>query len=219
MPDLAAPDLAALAAAARGLLPGTAAVAATDPTQPAPALWRGEALPNAIDARQREFAAGRHAARQAMEQLGCPAQAIPIGADRAPIWPTGLNGSITHSAALCLAVVTQAPRFIGIDLEPATPLPPDLWDTILLPDECATLARAPDAPLMAKLVFSAKEAAYKAQYARSKTLFGFEVIHITLGATHFTAQFTQDVPGFAAGSTLGGRYTQTQGHFLTVVTA
>jgi 4'-phosphopantetheinyl transferase EntD len=212
-------DLAALAVAARGLLPATAAVAAADPIQPAPALWRGEVLPNAVALRQREFAAGRHAARQAMELLGRPAEAIPIGIDRAPVWPTGLNGSITHSATLCLAVVTQAPQLIGIDLEPATPLNPDLWDTILLPEECATFARAPDAPLIAKLIFSAKEAAYKAQYPRSKTVFGFEVIHITLGPTHFTARFTQAVPGFAAGSTLGGQYTQTQGHFLTVVAA
>lgn len=217
------PDFAALAVVARGLLPATIAVAAADPTQPAPALWRGEALPNGLAARQREFAAGRHAARVAMAQLGQPVQAIPIGPDRAPIWPGGLIGSITHSATLCLAAVTQAPRLIGIDLEPASPLADDLWDTVLLPDERAALAHvaaaALDAALIAKLIFSAKEAVYKAQYARSKTLFGFEVIHITLGQDSFTARFTQAVAGFAAGSTLNGRYTQTQGHFLTVVSA
>jgi 4'-phosphopantetheinyl transferase EntD len=212
------PDLAALTATARGLLPASIAVAATDPTQPAPPLWRGEALPKAVDARQREFAAGRQAARAAMAQLGLPQQAIPIAANRAPIWPCGISGSITHSASLCLAAVTAAPHLIGIDLEPATPLDFNLWDTVLLPDERAALMHLPDAAHIAKLIFSAKEAAYKAQYPRSQTLFGFEVIHITLGTNQFTARFTQTVPGFAAGYTLTGRYAQTQGHYLTVVT-
>lgn len=212
------PDFAALEVVARGLLPAAMAVAAIDPTLSAPALWRGEALPNAIERRQREFAAGRHAARTALAQLGQPQHAIPIGPDRAPVWPSGLNGSITHSATLCLAAVTTAPQLIGIDLEPATPLEQDLWNTVLLPEERALLGQGPDAALRAKLIFSAKEAAYKAQYARSKTLFGFETLHVTLGASQFTARFTRSVPGFAAGSTLGGQHTQTQGHFLTVVT-
>ncbi len=211
------PDLAALEAVARALLPAATGVAATDPTQPAPALWHGEALPSAVATRRNEFAAGRQAARAAMAQLGQAPQPIPIGPDRAPIWPDGLNGSITHSAQLCLAAVCLTPQLIGIDLEPAQPLDRDLWETVLLPDERAALAHTADAALTAKLIFSAKEAAYKAQYARSRTLFGFEVIHITLGASDFTARFTQAMPGFAAGSTLAGRYARTQDYFLTVV--
>jgi 4'-phosphopantetheinyl transferase EntD len=211
------PDLAAFAAAARDLLPAAVAVAVADPTQTAPPLWSGEVLPNAIASRQREFAAGRHAARAAMAQLSHAPQAIPIGQDRAPIWPPGLTGSITHSATLCLAAVTAAPRLIGVDLEPATPLDPDLWETILLPQEIAALAGDPDAGLCAKLIFSAKEAAYKAQYARSQTVFGFDVIHITLAGNSFTARFTQSVPGFAAGTQLYGKYTTTEGHYLTAI--
>lgn len=212
------PHLAALAAAARGLLPTAIAIATADPAQPAPPPWPGEALPNAVPKRQREFAAGRHAARAALSQLGLGATAIPQGPDRAPIWPPGISGSITHSETLCLAAVTQGQTLIGIDLEPATPLERDLWDAILLPQERASLTEHPNATLFAKLIFSAKEAAYKAQYTRSKTLIGFEVFHITLSETGFTARFTQNVSGFAAGTRLHGRYTQTQGHYLTTVT-
>lgn len=210
-------DLTALIAAARGLLPAAVAVAAADPTQPAPSLWRGEALPNAVQKRQREFAAGRMAARAALAQLGQPGQAIPIGPDRAPIWPPGVTGSITHSDTLCLVAVTQAQTLIGLDLEPATPLEADLWDMILLPQERASLIGTPNAGLRAKLMFSAKEAAYKAQYARSKTLFGFDGLEITFSANSFTARFTQSVPGFAAGTQLNGGYTETEGHYLTAV--
>jgi 4'-phosphopantetheinyl transferase EntD len=199
-------------------LPAAVGVAATDPTQPAPDLWRGEVLPNAIAARQAEFAAGRHAARVAMARLGLSQQAIPIGRDRAPIWPAGVNGSITHSATLCLAAVTMAPLLVGIDLEPATPLNPELWDTVLIPQEIAVLSGVPNAGLIAKLIFSAKESAYKAQYACTKTLFGFDAMHITLSDTGFTARFTRTIRGFSAGTLLHGRHTVVQGHVLTAVT-
>jgi len=212
------PDLAALAAAARRILPATVAVAASDPTQPAAALWPGEALANAVPNRVREFSAGRAAARQAVLQLGHALAAIPQGPDRAPIWPPGLTGSISHTATLCLAAVTHAPLLIGIDLEPATPLAPDLWDVVLLPAEQAMLRSNPNAPTLAKLVFSAKEAAYKAQYPRSKTLFGFDGIQITLSENTFTARFTRSVPGFDTGHILHGRVATIAGHYLTAVT-
>ena len=212
-------DLAALTAAARGILPASVAVAASDPTAPAPPLWPTETLRGAVATRQREFAAGRSAARQAVSLLGHAPTAIPQGPDRTPIWPAGISGSITHSATLCLAAVAHAPALIGIDLEPSTPLAPDLWDVILLPAERAALLGHPNAPLLAKMIFSAKEAAYKAQFPRSKTLFGFDAIQITLSDTSFTARFTQSVPGFAAGTTLHGHTTQVANHILTAVTA
>jgi 4'-phosphopantetheinyl transferase EntD len=212
------PDLAALAAAARGLLPAAIAAATADPAHPVRPLWPSEALPNAVPKRQREFAAGRCAARAALSQLGFAAAAIPQGADRAPVWPPGITGSITHSDTLCLAAVTQLQHLIGVDLEPATALPPDLWHLVLLPAEQAALAGNPNAPLLAKLIFSAKEAAYKAQYPRSKTLFGFDAIHITLADAAFTARFTQTVPGFPSGTTLQGRSATVANHILTIVT-
>lgn len=212
-------DLAVLTAAAHAILPASVAVAASDPTAPAKPLWLGETLRGAVDTRIREFSAGRTAARQALVQLGLAPTAIPQGPDRAPVWPNGITGSITHSTTLCLAAVTQTPMLIGIDLEPATPLAPDLWDTVLLPAEREMLRSNSNAPLLAKRIFSAKEATYKAQYARSKTLFGFDVIQITLSDSRFTARFTQNVPGFATGTTLHGRSAQAAGHILTIVTA
>ena len=54
------------------------------------------AIARAIPKRQAEFAAGRRAARAALTTLGHPAQAIPVGDRRAPIWPQGTVGAITH---------------------------------------------------------------------------------------------------------------------------
>lgn len=154
-----------------------------------------------------------------MSQLGHAAASIPQGPDRAPIWPIGLNGSITHSATHCLAAITRAPQLIGIDLEPATPLTFNLWDVVLRPAEQATLQGNPNAFMLAKLFFCAKEAAYKAQYPRSKTLFGFDAIEITLAEKTFTARFTLSVPGFEKGHALHGRFTEIENHFLCAVTA
>jgi 4'-phosphopantetheinyl transferase EntD len=183
-------------------------------------LMPGEVLPHAVPARLREFAAGRHAARMAMQAAGLPAVALPMGADRAPLWPDGVIGSLTHTRSLCLAVAGQAgaPSGIGIDLEPATPLQRNLWDSILLPEEQIALMRAPvdQRGLLAKTVFSAKEAAYKAQYPTSRTLFGFEVMVIELAEDRFTAIFRDPIPPFAAGYRIKGRIIVTDGHIVTL---
>jgi 4'-phosphopantetheinyl transferase EntD len=207
----------ALVTAARALLPQGVAVASRDPCAPPPALFPGEEL-RATPRRLAEFAAGRAAARDAMAVLGLPPAAIPIHADRSPRWPAGLAGSITHSATACLAAVTTRPLLIGIDLEPATALEADLWSTILRPEEAGALGALPNGALLAKLIFSAKEAAYKAQYPRSKTLFGYDVIRIALQSDSFTATFTADIPGFPEGTVLCGRHCEAGGHFLTTVT-
>ena len=210
-------DLAALLVAARRLAPSGVALAAGDPTATAPQLWGAELLVKAVPKRQAEFAAGRATARSAMALLGVAPAAIPHGLDRAPVWPDGIHGSITHSDTACLAAVTFAPRLIGIDLEPATPLDASLQDVVLTPAERAAIAHSPDPALTGKLIFSAKEAGYKAQYARSRTLLDFDALEITLGDGCFTVRFAQDVPGFSTGVILHGRFCQSQGHFFTLV--
>jgi 4'-phosphopantetheinyl transferase EntD len=210
-------DLALLLAAARRLAPEGVALAVRDPAALAPPLWPGEGMPAAIPKRQVEFAAGRACARAAMALLGVRPAAILHGTDRAPVWPPGLYGSITHSATACLAAVTHAPRLIGLDLEPATPLDPDLWDTVLLPAERRAVLQTATPGLHAKLFFSAKEAAYKAQYLRSRSLLGYDAMEISLTDQGFTARFTADVPGFLQHSRLAGRHCLAEDHFVTLV--
>lgn len=215
MPE-APPDLLARLRAA---LPPGMGVGWADPVAEYP-LMPGEELPHAVPARLREFAAGRHAARMAMQASGLPAVALPIGADRAPVWPDGVIGSLTHSRTLCLAVAGQAGALsgIGIDLEPATSLERNLWDSILLPEEQIDLMRAPAAQrgLLAKTTFSAKEAAYKAQYPTSRTLFGFEVMVIEVMEDRFVALFRDPIPPFLAGHRIEGRIITTEGHIVTL---
>jgi len=215
------PDAFSLAGAAAALLPDGVGVGSADPGRRYP-LAQGEELPGAVAARLAEFSAGRHAARAALSALGRRPVAMPMAPDRAPVWPPGVTGGITHSRTACLAAVANLGpllRGLGLDLEEASPLAQELWDTVLRPEEQLWLARQPAAErgLLAKTVFSAKEAAYKAQYAVSGALFGFDALEVALEGDRFIATFRQAVPGFGEGARLQGRWGNVQGHILTAV--
>ena len=181
------------------------------------------AMARAVPARRAEFAAGRQAARAAMAALGHDGAAIPMGADRAPVWPAGLTGSITHAGGLALAAIAPvgASQGLGLDLEGDTPMAEDLWPTILRPDERDWLATQPahHRQHLAKRMFSAKEACYKAQYARSNTLLDFHDISIayTDSSTAFSAHFHRTIPGFAQGTILHGQQESTGAMILSTL--
>lgn len=206
------PDAAALVAALRGLAPQGAGLGWADPGEEHP-LWPGEEVPGAVPARRREFAAGRTAARMALAAIGVPGQALRQGADRAPVWPAGVVGSITHTRDACLAIALPLGRCrgVGIDLEEATPLEPELWDTILRPEEMPGMTGA-----QAKAVFCAKEAAYKAQYLVSRLLYGFDGMRIDWTGPQFAAVFTQAVAPFVPGDRVMGQVARVQGHLLAL---
>ena len=165
-----------------------------------------------VPARRVEFAAGRSAARAEMAALGLPPLPIPMGADRAPVWPGGVTGTITHCAGACLALAGQAADWhgLGLDAEPLVPLEAGLWPLILGPDEEGD-------GLQALRSFVAKEAAYKAQYPLSRTLFDFHTLRLDWRGAQFTAHFTRAVPPFAKGAQLQGRLVQAGGFVVAFV--
>jgi 4'-phosphopantetheinyl transferase EntD len=159
-----------------------------------------KAVGNAVTPRRIEFATGRHCARMAMDRLGHAACAIPSGPDRAPVWPSGLVGSITHSAGFCAAVVAPASRFrtIGIDTELAGAVPSGLAEEIVRPDEAAELDRGngTDGADWPTLYFCLKEAAYKTFYPIYRRMIGFQDmrLRVNLDARSFIAE----LPGMSA---------------------
>ena len=161
------------------------------------------AIARAVPARRAEFSAGRAAARMALGRD----VAVPMGEDRAPQWPAGVAGSISHAGGWAVAVVGTG--LIGIDLEPDEDLPEEVRDTVLLPGERGISGR------VARLIFSAKECAYKAQYPLTRDLFGFEVFAVTLGNGTFRAEFQRDVGRFRGGQALAGRFAAGGGFILT----
>jgi 4'-phosphopantetheinyl transferase EntD len=195
-----------LAAALTALLPG-AGIGWADPRATPP----GDLPKGAIAARRAEFAAGRAAAGQALVSLGISAE-VPMGHDRAPVWPDGIAGSITHTKTIALAVVAKGGQ-IGIDLEPEGAVTTDLWSDILLPEE-RTLAV--ENPALATRIFCAKEAVFKAQYPLTKLLFGFDRILITPRDHSFTARFMADTGPIPAGTLWSGHVIAAEGHLLAL---
>lgn len=177
---------------------------------------------HAVQSRQREFHAARACARQAMQILGELPVSIPAAADRSPVWPAHLIGSISHCATLCLAVVARKGESydaIGVDTEPAEDLPCELLDTICSPRERAALSTQPPEQqlLFARILFSAKEAVYKCQYPLTGTMLEYQDLEITLSQGCFHARFQRRAGLFDRGAILEGRFTFAHGCIITGV--
>lgn len=189
-----------LAARIRQALPKSIGLGQPQPDEP----WPGEELAHAVPARLAEFRLGRSAARAAMRAVGLPPTSIPVKADRSPTWPRGTTGSISHCKDCCLAIAGPTSDWVGmgIDLEPELPLDPDLWPTILNEAEIAELPK--DNPGLAALVlFVAKEAAYKAQFALSGQLIDFHDLAARQGPDYLVhLTFTRPIAPFGAGHPL-----------------
>ncbi len=140
----------------------------------------------AVEKRRREFAAGRVCAREAIARLGLQAGPLLIGAHRQALWPAAAVGSITHTTGFCAAVAARAEDFrgIGIDTEIVGRVTIPLWPSICVAEEIARLQGLPRELRAgtATLIFSAKEAFYKAQFAAVGERVGFHDVAIDLPA-------------------------------------
>ncbi|MFW5875177.1 MAG: 4'-phosphopantetheinyl transferase family protein [Myxococcota bacterium] len=203
-----------------------------DPCRPASGLFAEEAasVRRAVDLRRREFAAGRRASRRALRLLGFAPRPIVARADRLPQWPPGCVGSITHTDRWCAAAVapSRSHRSLGLDAEPARGLDAALWSAVLTAEEGQMLRGRP--PVWARLLFSAKEAAYKCQYPLTGRMLGFHDLEVRLPPTAgggdleagpqtgpFEARFRVDAGPFGAGRSLPGRFMIAGGLILTAV--
>lgn len=210
---------------ARPLFSDRVAMAWTDPRAPMPRLIGDEvlAIEQVSPARAREFGAGRAAAHAAMELLGHVPRPVLQGEDRAPVWPVGLKGSITHTDRDCMAVVTDAPEIavLGLDLEPMSPLEPSLWPVVCTMSEMQWLAALGPSQRghFAKLIFCAKEAVYKAQYQISRTMLEFHAVDLSmdLASGRFEAQLRSDIPGFTSKAVIPGRFAILSNSFVAAV--
>lgn len=168
------------------------------------------AIENAVAKRRAEFAAGRHCTRAAMAGLGYAPCAIPSGPDRAPVWPSGLVGSITHGAGVCAAVVGSSRdyRSIGIDTELVDSIAPELAAEVLRQDEACELDHGarPDGADWLTLHFCLKEAAYKAFYPIFRRVIGFQ--DMRLRVQPLTREFLAEPQGRPVGEAriFRGRY-------------
>lgn len=210
-----------------GLFDDDRVIVLTSPIDPADldTLADAEAalVARAVEKRRREFATGRALAREALARLGVRGFALLNGDDRAPIWPEGIAGSISHCDTRAFVAVGRRAEVgtLGVDVEHRAGLKRELWRMTLRDEEIAWLDRAGDEAQLelALAIFSAKEALYKAQYPVSSTYMGFMELSVDLDARARTLRctFQNDVLPFRAGEVVTGRFRKVEGELVSAV--
>jgi 4'-phosphopantetheinyl transferase EntD len=183
-----------------------------------------QCVEKAVPKRRHEFQAGRAAARAALRLLGIEDFDLISGAHREPLWPAGVVGSITHSGERCAAAVASQTRItsLGIDLESEEELAADLMAMICSDVEQEMLRLLPERnpTFWAKVVFSAKEAFFKAYFPQTQTFLDFQDVTIALHPSRGEFDvllINRDVPSLFGSRRATGRYGINDGYVHTAV--
>jgi 4'-phosphopantetheinyl transferase EntD len=143
-----------------------------------------DSLQRAVAKRKSEFLAGRYLAKIALHSIGRSCHDIAIGKNRAPVWPRGILGSISHTFAIAQCVITdhQYYQHIGLDIE-------HLLTSADANNIASSIVQstAEYLPLMTylsfntaiTLIFSAKESLFKAIYKEVGKYFDFSAAQVT----------------------------------------
>lgn len=183
-------------------------------------------LYRAVARRKADFLAGRAMALAAMTCLDLPPQPVGNAANRAPIWPDGVTGSLSHARGRCACLLSRNTRLtFGVDTEAIAEnrtLTAILTET-LSPAERQTITQGPfPAATNATLAFSAKEALFKALYARVGHHFGFDAAELCAAPSQggLSLQLTTDLAdGLSRGQRFDLHHSLTKTHVLTWLAA
>ena len=128
---------------------------------------------------RRQSGAARLVARELLAASGLPKGPLPRARGGATHWPPGIVGSLAHDDEIAVAAIARAELFIGlgIDVEPSMPLPRELIERVATPGERKRYAGR---VLESRVLFAAKEAVYKAQYASDEIFLEFHDIEVDL---------------------------------------
>jgi phosphopantetheine--protein transferase-like protein len=120
----------------------------------------------AIDKRRYEFSTGRLCARKVLQQIGIDNFTLTQGKKGEAIWPEQITGTISHSNNWAAAAVSTTNDIMGIgfDIETVNRISSGIHKIIITEKEKELLDKKDkqDAQIYAALIFSAKEAIYKA---------------------------------------------------------
>jgi enterobactin synthetase component D len=135
--------------------------------------------PRAVEKRKKEFLLGRAACHTALRRVGIRSPPpILKGPHNEPIWPHGYVGALTHASEIAICAVASAHRTmgIGVDIEDLrTEVPDDVYRLVCTGEELKWLLSAdqPERTKRFKMIFSAKEAVFKALFPRVCTYIHF----------------------------------------------
>jgi len=140
-------------------------------------------LEQSVNIRKAEFLAGRFCASKCLSELNITDFEIKTDKNRCPLWPAGLNGSITHSKSTAIAAVSAQPSVlgVGIDIEDifSSIAISEIKEQVLFGNEFSLFdASEVSRKVLFSLVFSIKESFFKAAYPSTGYYFDFDAVRI-----------------------------------------
>lgn len=167
-------------------------------------------IERAAPRRAREILAGRVLARRALARLGIEGHELLREEGRAPLWPRGVLGSISHTRERCAVAVARAGPILGIglDIEEGRDLPERLLPYVCTEPERRWIESALlDPRELGRLFFSAKESVYKCQYPLRRRWLGFRDVELTLAEGRYEARATATLEAlWPEGTLFEGRF-------------
>lgn len=139
-----------------------------------------EPVARAVAKRRNEFSTGRWLAMMAQRSLGLSPQFVKRGEDRSPRWPDGLIGSISHTDNLALVVLMRSAEYLGlgVDLEQASKVTDSIVHMVLTAGERRALADTSRIRSAEAVIFSGKEAVFKAVHPLVGLMIGFDELEL-----------------------------------------
>jgi len=136
-------------------------------------------IDSSVPEKRRASGTARIVGRHLLKQLGVPEGAIPKRVSGAPLWPDGVTGSFAHDnvVAVAAAGLRKNVGAVGIDVEPATSLPDDMFELVTTAQERSHIERD---PYRGRLLFAAKEAVYKAVHPLDGKFLDYPDIEVDL---------------------------------------
>lgn len=142
-------------------------------------------IANVAPKRAADFIAGRCCARFLLASWNLQDVPLLSGANREPLWPSGVTGSITHTQGFCGVAIAKTAFYesMGLDTESATAVGEDILHQVCTPQEARWLdtLNGTHRSLARSLIFSAKEAFFKCQFPLTGEWVGFEDVIVHIG--------------------------------------
>ena len=143
-------------------------------------------ISKAVTKRQLEYSTGRFFTLLAQKLLGrYPAPVETL--NRCPIWPDGLLGSISHTDQFAIVVMALNTRYkgLGVDMEIMGKVTNDISSLCLTPFELKNLPQSDKMPYPETMIFSGKEAVYKAVNPLIGHIIEFNEVELDFNQNHF----------------------------------
>ncbi|WP_336748427.1 4'-phosphopantetheinyl transferase family protein [Pantoea vagans] len=179
----------------------------------------------AVNKRRAEYLASRLLTRSVMAELGIDDFILSNAPDRSPLWPSGIQASLSHSSGVVVVAATRQPCAVGVDVEQLmSETTAQETATLLMNEQEQILLRTLPVSFStaATLLFSLKESVYKALWPQLHQPMDFldaALVSVDFAQQRATLSLTQHFSKrFPAGALLQATFLLQENQVVTLVT-